>query len=93
MVVTAASSSESMKPSSRACSLTVGLRISHGVGVIMENSRCSSACSFTSDWRKMTDLVGSSPALSQSITISSVFSRRPAALVLPVVSACQSATK
>jgi len=42
--------------------------------MIMENSRCSSACSGTSDWTKSVERSGLRPAPSQSAIISMVFS-------------------
>ena len=41
---------------SLSCSLYVGLRSSHGTGVIIEKSKWSSACSLTRDWRNNTEL-------------------------------------
>ena len=56
------------------CSLYVGTRSSQPSGVIIEHSRCSSACAGTCDWMKITDFSGSSPAASQSSATSIEFS-------------------
>ena len=59
----------------------------------MEKSRCSSACSGTSDWMKSVLRSGSSPAPSQSAAISTVYSPAFALSAASVVSRCQLATK
>ncbi len=59
----------------------------------MEKSRWSSACSGTSDWMKRVLRSGSSPAPSQSATISTVYPPASALSAALVVSMCQLATK
>ena len=58
----------------------------------IENSRWSSACSFTADWTNSTLRSGSRPAASQSTTISWVSAWSREVSSWPVVSMCQSAT-
>ena len=50
-------------------SLYVGTRSSQPSGVIIDSSRCNSACSGTCDCTKIVATPGFSPAASQSITI------------------------
>jgi hypothetical protein len=59
----------------------------------MENSTCSTACSGTRDCWKMTHRSGSSPAASQSVTISRVYSTSRDGSWYLVERACQSAMK
>ena len=48
----------SFSPTCVRFSLNVGTRSNQPSGVIMERSRCSSACSLTSDWRKIAHFFG-----------------------------------
>ena len=68
------------------------MRSSRALLTSIENSRWSSACSFTADWTKITLFSGSSPAASQSSTMSWMSDWRFAVSSKPVVSMCQSAT-
>jgi hypothetical protein len=70
----------------------VGTRSSQATGVVIENSRWSSACSGTSDWMKSVERSGSSPAPSQSASISTALLAM-SDVSRSSVSACQSATK
>jgi hypothetical protein len=79
-------------PSCSIISLYVGTRSSQPTGVIMDRSRCSSACSGTQDCTKIVHRWGSRPAPSQSAIISRV-SRGTSRTSVVVVSACQLATK
>jgi aspartyl aminopeptidase len=73
-------------------SLYVGTRSSHPTGVSIAKSRKSSACSGTSDWMNSVERCGSSPAPSQSATISTV-ALGTSAVSMWSVRKCQSATK
>jgi hypothetical protein len=55
----------------------VGTRSSQPWGVIIDISRCSSACSGTRDWMKMVAWAGSTPAASQSTIISQTLASMP----------------
>ena len=68
------------------------LRSSQPTGVTIENSRCSSACSGTSDWMNSVERAGSRPAPSQSAAISMVLAGTSRVSVRSV-STCQSAEK
>lgn len=57
------------------CSLYVGTRSSQPRGVIIPRTSASSAVCGTRDCTKMTDLFGSIPTESQSVTASTVDSR------------------
>jgi hypothetical protein len=50
----------------------VGTRSSQPSGVIIDSSKCSSACSGTFDWMNSVATAGFSPAASQSTTICQV---------------------
>jgi len=63
------------------------------MGTIIENSRCSSACSGTSDWTNRVVFSGSIPAAIQSAKLSMTDSVMPDVSAYSLVSACQSAEK